>query len=211
MDPEYSIFVYSKYSVNCKKIFQLVNETQVDLEKIMGNKLRLLCIDNENVRKRLKGNELSIDVVPCILSIFINGVINKYEGEKAFEWIKVLLSKIVPPKPVPQPIPVQQIPKNIEKKNIPQDKPTSIEDLPFDEEETDRHRNLPQPKRIRDDKQGYVEDENFFPEEAKEPIKPNNGKIDIKSAAEALKRARDETEKEINTPSRRPLDMRGPN
>ena len=44
------------------------------------------CIDNKDMRKRLAADtRIKIKVVPTILSIYDNGIIEKYEGDKAFD------------------------------------------------------------------------------------------------------------------------------
>ena len=44
------------------------------------------CIDNQVMRKRLAADtRIKIKVVPTILSIYDNGIIEKYEGDKAFD------------------------------------------------------------------------------------------------------------------------------
>ena len=45
-------------------------------------KIESVCIDNETVRKRLVNDKkIGISVVPTILALYQNGVIEKYEGD----------------------------------------------------------------------------------------------------------------------------------
>jgi hypothetical protein len=82
------VLFWSKYSANSKKIINLMNQYNAKIESI--------CIDNEEVRKRIaKDEKIGISVVPTILALYQNGVIEKYEGEKAFE----LLYAAFPMKP----------------------------------------------------------------------------------------------------------------
>jgi len=99
MEPIYSVFVYSKYSVNCKKAFDTVQNSGVDFSQ-----LRLLCIDNQKVRERIMQNkQLDIRIVPCILSVFPNGGVEKFEGDVVFEWINSCIIRLSPPiQPRPQ-------------------------------------------------------------------------------------------------------------
>ena len=72
------VLFWSKYSPHCKKLIALINQLNANIEKC--------CIDNKDMRKRLAADtRIKIKVVPTILSIYENGIIEKYEGEKAFE------------------------------------------------------------------------------------------------------------------------------
>lgn len=72
------VLFWSKYSANSKKLINLMNQYDAKIESV--------CIDNETVRKRLVNDKkIGISVVPTILALYQNGVIEKYEGEKAFE------------------------------------------------------------------------------------------------------------------------------
>ena len=69
------VLFWSKYSANSKKLINLMNQYDAKIETV--------CIDNETVRKRLvKDKKIGISVVPTILALYQNGVIEKYEGEK---------------------------------------------------------------------------------------------------------------------------------
>lgn len=72
------VLFWSKYSTHCKKLIDLINQHEANITKC--------CIDNNAMRKRLAADtRIKIKVVPTILSIYENGIIEKYEGEKAFE------------------------------------------------------------------------------------------------------------------------------
>lgn len=106
MEPQYSILVYSKYSQNCKKLFDLMGESGIDFTNGVG--LQMLCIDNNEIRKRIKSNgQLGVSVVPCVLSIFPNGGVEKYDGATAFNWVEAVITRLKPPPPpqIPQPPP----------------------------------------------------------------------------------------------------------
>jgi hypothetical protein len=271
MEPSYSVLIFSKYSPNCKKLFDLVSTSGIDLERMVGNKLQLLCIDNEQVRKRIKSNnQIDVTTVPCILSIFPNGGVEKYDGVHAFAWIENLINKFAPPPPPPvqfrptpvreeyieQP-PVEEEANDVEPEPQPVQKPrpsqqkrsvkvparmkpihredeqeeedetvqaTSIGDIPLEESGTDRHRNLPQPRRIRKDEDQYIEDENLFSGEAPDirrgpttGLRPSsadrknspdpNG---VRAKAEELARGRDNMDMDFGAPSRRPISDRRP-
>jgi hypothetical protein len=72
------VLFWSKYSANSKKLINLMDQHNAKIESV--------CIDNESVRQRItKDKKIGISVVPTILALYQNGVIEKYEGEKAFE------------------------------------------------------------------------------------------------------------------------------
>ena len=77
------VLIYSKYSTFCDKL-------QYQLNKYV--EYRKLCIDNEDVRARLKlnQNEMGIVVVPTLLVFHQNGDSDKLEGEQCQEWIDFL-------------------------------------------------------------------------------------------------------------------------
>lgn len=103
MEPQFSVFLFSKYSQACKNLFDRIANSGIDFDKEVGSKLQLLCIDNEKVRRRVQDHKkLEITVVPCILSIFQNGVVEKHEADHAFSWIDNLIQKIKLSQPINQ-------------------------------------------------------------------------------------------------------------
>ena len=138
MDPQFVVFLYSKYSPNCKKLLDIIQS--------YGMKIDSLCIDNDSVRKRiLTSKNVSIKIVPCILIGFQDGVIEKYDGDHATEWITKVISNLQTehsPKPQPQyqppssssdvlhPSPQPQRPPQ-QNRSPPQS--TSVSDLEYDE------------------------------------------------------------------------------
>ena len=80
------VLFWSKYSSSCK---QLLGEM-----KSYGAMIDTVCVDNPNIRKRIATNpKLQITVVPTLLSIYQNGVVEKYEGEKVFQLLYEAFSK----------------------------------------------------------------------------------------------------------------------
>lgn len=231
MEPSYSILLYSKYSPNCKKLFNLIDSVNLEI------KIDTFCVDNEKVRNQVKTSQIGVSIVPCILLIFPNGNVEKYEGGHAFSWVENLIPP-PQPQPVQQPIPrpiVQQrkAPKiqeseeeePIEEEPIEELPPrkiksrpgrvkkggvSSIDEIPL---EDDRHRNLPQPKRVRQGEKSYEEDDNLFSGEPvdnrKEPVnsvkkESSESGSSIMARAKELAMGREETESVINKPKRRP-------
>lgn len=76
-----SVCLYSKYSEKCVLFFQ-------DMVYLKG--VRMLCIDNQSVREMIENDTCRYDIqeVPCILTFFKNGRMDKYEGEDAFAWLR---------------------------------------------------------------------------------------------------------------------------
>ncbi len=93
MDIKFTCLIYSKYSDFSKKLLNIMETSGVDFVNIF--KLKLLCADNENVRKTiLKSKNLDIKNVPCILLIFEDGKIEKYDDNNAFNWVEEIIQKV---------------------------------------------------------------------------------------------------------------------
>ena len=114
MDIKFSVILYSKYSKFSKALIETMEKSNVDF--VNQFQLKLLCIDNEVVRKRILNNkQIDIKTVPCILIVYNDGGVEKYEDTKAFEWVEQIIAQFAPP---PQPIPA-----------IPQNQPILEEDI----------------------------------------------------------------------------------
>ena len=76
--PENVICLYSKFS-NSSKSF---------VESSQSLPIQFVCIDNKKVRNRIMSDpKLQITFVPCVLSLFSDGRLEKYEGKDAFDWL----------------------------------------------------------------------------------------------------------------------------
>jgi hypothetical protein len=142
MDPQTSILLYSKYSSHCQKLTNIINESGLQLP------LHHLCIDNDEIRKRIKKcTKLKIVYVPCILIIHNDGGIEQFDGDNVFTLVTNIIKSMTPqPSPIPlinevqteiveKPSPKQ---KNRKKTNTPKvELITSLEDLPSDDEDDD--------------------------------------------------------------------------
>jgi hypothetical protein len=85
--PQSIIYLYSKYSAYCTSFNELISNSGIDY-------IIPVCIDNKDVRiKILSNNTLTINMVPCILFVYPNGSIEKYEGDNCFLWINDLIAK----------------------------------------------------------------------------------------------------------------------
>ena len=79
-DSHVTVVMYSKFSQGCSAFLEI-------LSKVPTFKHTLLCIDNEDVRKRVLSpqSKLNVTEVPCIFRIYErNGYVETFEGERAF-------------------------------------------------------------------------------------------------------------------------------
>ena len=103
------VLLYSKYSATSKKLMEFMKTSGVDFTQIIG--LQHLCVDNEQVRKKIiKNTQISVLSVPCILLIYQDGGIEKYEGISVFNWCEEIIKhffppQIIPPNELPQEVP----------------------------------------------------------------------------------------------------------
>lgn len=95
MDPEQLIVLYSKYSPQCARIVELYQQTLS--QSINLDYLRLLCVDNVNLREAiLNATNMHIRTVPCVLFIYPRGRVEKFEGPNVSDWIIRQMSKNTP-------------------------------------------------------------------------------------------------------------------
>jgi len=199
-----NILLYSKFSPCCEKLFELVGTVPEFLQYF---RIIPICIDNKNIRdKILQERKIMVNYVPTLLLMVGDGVIEKYEGEYVFEWIR---EKINPKKnediPVDKNIqPIQNIQKNVNtrapKKPTPfpkkttTPKGTSILDIPEEPEENSEE-NI-------DDIIEEIE------EEEAPPVKSPNGKINVQAAMAQAEAHRLKLEEEIQGNRKRPNVVR---
>ena len=226
MSLNFSILLYSKYSSKCKKLFDILNKNNINLT------ITSVCIDNKKIRRRVINDKMFlVKEVPTIINIYSNGGAEKYEGIKAFELIESLIvpqqnnypTKTEVEKPV-----IKEHPKEIEPE--PEDevdeikvpsrmkKISSIESIPMD----DRNINRRQPKRIRQDENNYIEDDDLFQGEVLEHVREPSNTVKTGSQknvqdpfgtlakAKEMAQMREITENDINKPSQRPMEARRP-
>lgn len=183
MEPQFSVLLYSKFSTSCT---QLISTIEHSIDFISATSLQFLCIDNDNIRKRILNNsDIEVSKVPCVLIVYSNGNVEKYDGGFAFQWVNAIIQQLTPPpqkktitQPEPQPESEPQnegnengdveeyehkvkIPKRMRRVKQGKNR-TSITDIPH---ESDRHISLPAPPRIRQDENSYIEDSDMFKDE----------------------------------------------
>jgi hypothetical protein len=217
MESQYFVLFFSKYSENSQIFFQIAEKNQINLSFI-----KFVCIDNKKIRERIKkSKDIQITLIPCLLNIFQNGTVDKYEGESLFQWLNNYISSlkpVEPPKQIENPIPVP-VPKTIlnedefmDSEYKPEKKPKKTFKVKnSDEDFLERHRNFEQPKRIRKDETEYIEDEELFSGDKVDnrisnpkAIAPKNPEINnISMKAKEIAQGREETEIMINKPQKR--------
>uniref|UniRef100_A0A6C0H2L4 Thioredoxin domain-containing protein n=1 Tax=viral metagenome TaxID=1070528 RepID=A0A6C0H2L4_9ZZZZ len=136
------VLLYSKYSPMSNKLMSALSSCPVDLGSTVG--LNPVCIDNEDVRKRLlKNGKIELSIVPCVLIVYRSGGVEKYEGNAAFQWIEEAVSKYAPPPPPPPPPmpqpqpqpPNQEVHQPKKRVSISKQKPVIEEYEEYEEEE----------------------------------------------------------------------------
>lgn len=149
-----TLFLYSKYSEPSKLLYQYLSPYMLPISP--QNNIHSLCIDNANVRKQVLESKIQVANVPSIVLFYTSGVVQLFEGAKAFEWVNRNIVQIFsPPPPQPQhppqhshPPPQSQNPPQPQPQpqNPPQPQPhppqpqhpppqkTSIADIPQEEE-----------------------------------------------------------------------------
>lgn len=89
MTQQLSVLLYSKYSPNSTRLMTTIEKSGVDFSF-----LESLCIDSEKIRTRLVENtQIPITLVPCILVIFPDGGIEKYDGMSVFQWVENIIKE----------------------------------------------------------------------------------------------------------------------
>ena len=214
------VLLYSKYSPMSTKLMTALSACPIDLTATVG--LNTVCIDNQDVRKRLlKNGKIEISVVPCLLIVYRSGGVEKYEGNSAFQWIDEAVSKYSPR--ISDPLPTEPIHQNQvhvepqpQKKEVYVNRPSVViedvenEDEDEDEDEEVEYIPVPQPPRkiksVQKTKKEttLVEDLGFEPFEEKEFVVSENtvknsikGK-DLLSTAAAMQKERDTVDSNSN-------------
>lgn len=217
MSIKFSVLLYSKYSKFSTEIVSQVNQYQnVFLENF---NMKLLCIDNELVRKRIiSSKKINISFVPSILVIYEDGGVEKYENNDAFVWVNEVIQRVLT-------ITKQQ--QAIEQENTAQEENSEIEE---EEEEIKpkkvvqkkqkqiqqktplKKKNVPKNKTSIEDLEDlddleqdeYDEENNQFEHQMIEQVESTNAmtakKNDLLSLAAEMQKSRDSFEKTNEKP-----------
>jgi len=96
---KYSILLFSKYSIQSKKLLDVMSQSKINFKDVIN--LTPVCIDSKSIRDKIKDNKLNIRYVPCILTVYSHGVVEKYDGENAFNWVNDIIASLAAPQPPP--------------------------------------------------------------------------------------------------------------
>jgi hypothetical protein len=119
------VLFWSKYSNNCKKILELMNAHNFNIENV--------CVDNKDIRSRiLNDKRIKLSKVPTILALYDTGVIEKYEGNRAFDLFNNAFNEM------------QKKQKRIEKKLKKSEKPSLNQQTPPQPQQTPPQQTPPQ-------------------------------------------------------------------
>jgi len=112
-EPEYLVVLYSKYSTPCNQILNLYNQAPVDY-------IKFLCVDHAQTRQRiLSSKRLKISTVPCVLLMYPDGSMEKFEEGDVAGWLTLQISKHLPQEQVSQ-IQLQQPVQEVQQQPPPQ-------------------------------------------------------------------------------------------
>jgi len=99
MEDSKVILLFSKYSSNSKRLLDLFKNIDFRLLNI-----QTICIDNPEIRKRIKNsNTIEIKTVPCILVLYSDGGVEKFDGDIVFEFSQNIINNYIESHPMSQP------------------------------------------------------------------------------------------------------------
>jgi len=100
---QFCVLLYSHYSQKSTELLTVINNCPINLTDLTG--LSYLCIDNKKIRQQITSSKnIIIESVPTLL-ILNNGQVEKFEGNKVFEWIDEIVRYNLPPQPPPPQLP----------------------------------------------------------------------------------------------------------
>jgi hypothetical protein len=112
------ILLWSKYSPKSSYLLKSIKDSNVQFN------LDSLCIDNKDIKKRVcEDKNYEIKSVPCLLIMYTNGVVEKYDGDRIFDWFNnsIKENRVLDPEPEPEPEPdpdSEPEPKSFVKKEL---------------------------------------------------------------------------------------------
>lgn len=125
MQPDYLIVLFSKYSNACQSLLELYDEH-------LMSTIKFVCIDNASIRKRfMEDPTLQIRQVPCVLFVYPQNKIEKFEGTNVTRWLYDKLKSYLPT-PIPPPTSYTQPPQQTPQQQIPE--PVKPAPIPIMEE-----------------------------------------------------------------------------
>ena len=85
------ILLFSKYSQHSTSLINFIRDNNL----IEALNINLICIDNENVRKKIAASDIEINFVPCLLIIKDDIQVDKFEGKELIDWVNVQFQQIM--------------------------------------------------------------------------------------------------------------------
>lgn len=209
-NPQNVICLYSKFSNSSKEFV----ESSGDLP------INFVCIDNKEVRNRvISDSKLKITFVPCILSVFSDGRLEKFEGVDAFKWLENIKSQTqtseqkeqsINPTENPTEKPIEKPTEQTSEQNNKfsqhdfhsqqmRDKHSKITDLDF-EEETDGSSQVVSSGM----KSSLNDKENLMTKTMNKISTKNTGKKDVMAAAREMEKMREKEDSQKPRPPNMP-------
>lgn len=109
-----AIYLYSKYSIHCQRLASLFEYLPFKIENI--------CIDNKNIKESiLSSSKIRVNSVPCLLFVYENGIIEKYEGSETFNLVNEITKAQQKSIPGEKNMKKVKFEKHVEKRYIPCD------------------------------------------------------------------------------------------
>lgn len=180
MEQKFCTILFSKFSQRSTEIMGILDNAPFNFGAVTG--LKPVCIDNDKIRKRIsKSNTIKISMVPCILIARIDGSVEQYEGERAFEWVKSIIIEHSPPPPPP---PVHQ-PVHIPEKTAPEpiaedsDSDDSVEYIPAPRKKKNKKKKRTPVADILSDDSEDSDVESIPPKRPPVPIRSGAGGYDV--------------------------------
>lgn len=216
MDIKITTFLFSKYSNNCKAFAEILSKIPNEYKNNL--KLTDICIDNENIRKNiLNSKKIDIKMVPCILIVYNNGAIEKFEGMDAFNWINEIIGNLLKSQETENQLKQQQEIHNQLQQQISSQQQQIIEQQKLLEQqeslEKQKVASIPAKKQVNnkkgktsiDDLETESEDNmEEFQEDIQSSSKPKNAltvkKESLMNTAMAMQKSRDNLDKNLKTP-----------
>lgn len=123
MDSHVNVLLYSKFSQASKNFVEIMEQVPH-----FRQNTTLLCIDNKEVRERIKKNDkLQVNQVPCLARIYdTTGYVELFEGEKAFSILDLYYQEMLKEQVKFNPEPMVRTPQNIPMSEIQLEEPSII-------------------------------------------------------------------------------------
>ena len=201
-DQKFSVLLYSQFSPNSMTLLDTIKNSKIDFFNVAN--LSYVCIDNDKIRNKIKRNNMiNIKVVPAILTLYLNGTLEIFDGTNAYKWIEDVIQSQQPQPQPQQPQPQQPQPQQPQPQPQ-QPQPQQPQPQQPQPQQSQQPQQPQQPQQSQAQNNTLIEDLFFEEDETENKIENNtpsnekkNTKIDILSLAQAMQKDRDK-DKETN-------------